>query len=220
MQTAAEFFFNKGVTITSPQMIAKELDISTGNITYYFHTKEHLLAVFVEMLCNYQWNLIEVEVEEGYSSVMAICLELAAMASVCEENEVARDFYQSTYTSDLCLEIIQKNDIIRAKRVFGEYCKNWTDEEYAVAENIASGVEYTALKNNATSPKLDKKISGALETILTTYNVPVEIRKKTIEKVLNMDYRMLGRRVFGEFKEYVKRKNDEFFEDLIAQIRR
>ena len=47
IQVASEFFLNKGVSQTSPQMIAAELDMSTGNITYYFKNKEHLLAVFV-----------------------------------------------------------------------------------------------------------------------------------------------------------------------------
>ena len=220
MQTATEFFFNKGVTITSPQMIAKELDISTGNITYYFHTKEHLLAVFVEMLCEFQWKMMEEEAKEGYSSIMAICLELATMAAMCEEDEIARDFYNSAYTSDICLEIIQKNDIRRAKQVFAEYCSDWNDEKFAVAETIVSGVEYTILKTNANTPSLDMVIAGAIETILTIYNVPENLRQKKIEKVLSMDYRLLGRRIFKEFKEYIKKTNEEFFENLIAQIRR
>ena len=219
IQVAADCFFNKGVTHTSPKMISEVLNISTGNITYYFKSKEHLLAVFVKMLCDFQWKMMEKEADEGFSSVMAICLELAAMAAMCDEDEIAKDFYHSSYTSDLCLEIIQGNDIRRAKQVFAEYCPDWTDEKFAEAETIVSGVEYTTLKTTAHSTPLDMRIEGALETILATYNVPENLRKAKIQKVLGMDYRSIGRRVLKEFKEYVQKTNDDAFEAMIAQIR-
>ncbi len=219
VQTAGELFFNRGVSGTSPQLLAKTLNMSTGSISYYFPSKEHLLAVFVEMLCDFQWKLMEKEADEGYSSVMAICLELAAMASMCEEDEVAKDFYHSAYTSDLCLEIIQASDIRRAKMVFAEYCPDWSDERFAEAETIVSGVEYTTLKTTSVSPTLDMRIHGALETILTVYQVPEELRRKKIDRVLEMDYRAIGRRVLKEFMDYIQKTNEEAFENLISQIR-
>ena len=39
------------------------------------------------------------------------------------------------------------------------------------------------------------------------YNVPEEIRKIKIDKVLAMDYRSIGKRIFNEFKEYVEKEN-------------
>lgn len=220
IQVASEFFLNQGVSQTSPKMIAGKLNMSTGNITYYFKNKETLLAVFVEMLCDFQWKMMEKEADEGYSSIMAICLEFAAMASMCDEDEIAKDFYLSSYTSDLCLEIIQRNDAKRAKQVFAQYCPEWTDEQFAEAEMVVSGVEYTALKTNDYSPPLEMRIAGALETILATYNVPEDLRKMKIQKVLGMDYRSLGRRVLKEFKEFVQKTNDDTFETMISQIRR
>ena len=219
IQVAAECFLNKGVTVTSPKMIAEELGLSTGNITYYFPTKEHLLAVFVGMLCDFQWKMMEMEADEGISSIMAICLELAAMASMCDEDEIAKDFYHSAYISNICLEIIQGNDIRRAKQVFAQYCPHWTDEKYAEAEVIVSGVEYTTLKTTAYSPPLDMRIEGALQTILATYNIPEELRAVKIKKVLAMDYRSIGRRVLKEFKDYVQKTNNEAIESLVDKIR-
>ena len=74
IRCATEMFLEQGYSATSPGMISKALDISTGNLTYYFPTKEHLLCELVEMLCKYQWSLIEQEAAEGHSSIMAICL--------------------------------------------------------------------------------------------------------------------------------------------------
>lgn len=220
IQTAYEFFFTNGFSNTYPRMIAEKLGLSTGNITYYFKNKEQLLAVFVEMLCDFQWKMMEKEADEGHSSIMAICLEFAAMASMCDEDEIAKDFYHSAYTSDLCLEIIQRSDADRAKQVFAQYCPDWTDEKYAEAEAIVSGVEYATLKTNACSPPLEMRIAGALETILATYNVPDELRKTKIQKVLAMDYRSIGRRVLKEFKDFVQKTNDDTFESMFSQIRK
>lgn len=220
IQVAAECFLEKGVTATSPKMIANELALSTGNITYYFPTKEHLLAVFTEMLCSFQWKMMEKEADEGLSSIMAICLELATMAAMCEEDEVAKDFYLSAYSSDLCLGIIQRNDLERAKQVFREYRPDWTDEQFAEAETIVSGIEHITLRTGSIAPSLEVRISGALETILATYGVPEETRKMKIAKVLAMDYRGISRRVLREFKEYVEKENEQAFEELFRRSRK
>ena len=116
--------------------------------------------------------------------------------------------------------IIQRNDAERAKQVFNQYCPGWTDEKYAEAEAIVSGLEYATLKTNTFSPSLEMRIAGALETILATFNVPEELRKTKIQKVLGMDFRSIGRRVLKEFKEFVQKTNDETFESMFSQIRR
>lgn len=220
IQVATEFFLEKGVSDTSPKMIAEELGISTGNITYYFPTKDHLLAVLVEMLCDFQWKMMEREADEGLSSVMAICLELATMAAMCEDNEIAKDFFLTAYTSDLCLEVIQQNDIKRAKEVFKQYHPDWADEDFAEAETIVSGVEYTTLRTNVNSPSLESRITGALKVILTAYGVPEETRKLKIAKVLAMDYRSISKRVFVEFKDYVEQATEQTLEEIMPKIRR
>jgi hypothetical protein len=39
---------------------------------------------------------------------------------------------------------------------------------------------------------------------MTIYNVPEDIRRIKIDKVLAMDYLSIGKRIFKEFKEYVE----------------
>lgn len=92
IRVSTTMFLEVGYSKTSPQMIAKELEISTGNLTYYYPTKEDLLAVLVEMLCDFQIKLLEYESKEGMDSIMSICIELMTVAAACEGNEVAKDF--------------------------------------------------------------------------------------------------------------------------------
>ena len=205
LRVSTTMFLEVGYSKTSPQMIAKELKVSTGNLTYYYPTKEHLLAVLTDLLCKYQWKLIKDEADDGISLLLAICLELMTMAAACEESEVAKDFFVSTYQSPKCLEIIHNNDTARAKEVFAQYCPDWTDEQFREAEILVAGIEHATLNAIDKTVPLETRISGALNAIMTIYNVPEEIRKMKIDKVLAMDYRSIGKRIFNEFKEYVER---------------
>ena len=207
LRVSTTMFLEVGYSKTSPQMIAKELKVSTGNLTYYYPTKEHLLAALTDLLCKYQWKLIKEEADDGMSSLLALCFELMTMAAACEESEVAKDFFVSTYQSPKCLEIIHNNDTARAKEVFAEYCPDWTDEQFREAEILVAGIEHATLNAIDKTVPLETRISGALNTIMTIYNVPEEIRKKKIEKVLAMDYRSIGKRIFNEFKDYVEKAN-------------
>lgn len=216
IQVATRMFLERGYTKTTTAAICGELEMSKGNLTFHYPTKEHLLAVLTDMLCKFQWKLMEVEANEGISSVMAICLELMSMASACEENEVAKDFFIATYSSPITLDIIRKNDAERAKKVFADYCKNWTDEQFAGAEILVSGIEYATLMTTDDTVPLDVRITGALNQILTIYNVPEEIRKRKIEKVLETDYRGIGKRILNEFIGYVEMVNEQAFEELLS----
>ncbi len=208
-------FIEKGYSSTTFRMIADELDISSGHVAFYFPSKDVLLAELVGILCDYQWKLMKKEADDGISALLAICFELMTMAAACEESEIAKDFFISTYQSKKCLEIIQKNDTERAKEVFAEYCPNWTDEQFKEAEILVSGIEYATLNAIDESVPLETRISGALNTIMTIYNVPEDIRKIKIEKVRAMDYRAVGRRIFKEFKDYVEQTNQQAFEALL-----
>ena len=213
IRVATNMFLEKGVMATTAKNISDELGISTGNLTFHFPTKEHILAELVELLCDFQGKMMELEAKEGVSSIMATCLEFATMAAICEEDEIAKDFYISTYKSPMCLAIIRKNDIRRAKQVFKEYCSDWSDERFEEAEILVSGIEYSTLMTSGVSVSLETRIAGAVENILSVYNVPDELRKVKIQKTLALDFRNLGKRVLKEFKEYVEEANEHAFKE-------
>ena len=202
IQVAMYMFMERGYSHTSVKAICDELDISTGNLTFHYPTKEHLLAKLTELLCEFQAKMMEHEIDEGKSSLLAVCMELAAMAVICEEDEVGRDFYLAAYKHNMSLDLIRKSDEKRAKMVFAPWCSCWSDEQFRQAEIIVSGIEYATLVKTDDS-SLESRIAGALNAIMMVYNIPEELRKKKIEKVLSMDYIQIGRRILDEFKEYV-----------------
>ncbi|MBQ2828348.1 MAG: TetR/AcrR family transcriptional regulator [Clostridia bacterium] len=215
VRVASKMFLEKGYTNTSIKAIANELEMSTGNLTFHFPTKEHLLAELVEMLRKFQWNLIEKEADEGVSSLLAICIELMTVASACEESEIAKDFFISTYSSPVCLDYIRKSAVERAKIIFAEYCDGWTDEQYAEAEILISGINYATLMTTESPATLETRISGALNQTMLIYNVPEKIRKQKIEKVLSINCRELGNRIFEEFIKYVDECAENALKDAL-----
>lgn len=217
IRIAANRFLNNGYTATTVASMAKALHMSTGNITFHFPTKEHMLAELVDILCKYQWKIMEDEAKDGRSSIMAKCLELLTIASACEQDKVAKDFFLSSYRSELCMDHIRKNDKERAKEVFKEYCLDWTDEDFAEAESLVSGIKYATLLTTSESTSLEARVGGALKTILSIYNVPKEIRDQKVHKVLSMDYKTIGLDTLRKFREYVDEVTEQTFLDLVKR---
>lgn len=217
IRVAIRLFLEEGYSVTSIRQIGEKVGISSGNVMFHFPTKEHLLAQLVDMLCDFQWKLMENETDDSTGSVMSSCLELMSMAAACEENEIAKDFFVSAYQSPMTLEIIRKNDLERSKKVYADYCENWTEYQYIEAETLVSGVEYATLMTTENSAPLDVRISGALNQIMSIYGVPEAIRKTKIARVLDMDYRAVGQRILREFIEYAEKATDAAFEDVAAK---
>ena len=207
VQTASEFFFTEGFSNTSPRMIAEKLGLSTGNITYYFKSKEHLLLTIVEELCNFQWNMLKAEIDKGIGSAASICLETMTVAVACEENEIARDFFIATFQSELCRNHLRKNHVERAKKIFAAECAGWTDEQFHQAELLVQGLQYSAIVPTDANIPLKMRLSGALNQILIIYNVNEKTRQEEIQKVLDKDCREISKKVLKAFTGFVKEKN-------------
>ena len=215
MAEASKQFLKKGYSRTTVASIAQALDMSKGNLTFYFATKEHLLAELVDLLCDFHWKQMEREADEGISSILAVCLELTAMAGACQDDAVIRDFFISSYTSPMCLEVIRKNDAKRAKDVFAAYRPDWTDVQFEEAELLVSGIEYGTLMTTSNTIPFETRISGAIHNILGIYGVPEDVRNAKLKKVFSMDYRNIGKKAIADFKQYVEASNEQALQELI-----
>jgi AcrR family transcriptional regulator len=218
IRVATRMFLDKGYSKTTIKAISDELEMSTGNLTFYFPTKEYLLGALVEMLIDFQWEEMKREADEGISSVLAICFELTAMAAVCDEDDIVKDLYLSAYKSEITLDMIRKNDAKRAKEVYAHYCSDWSDEQFAEAEMLVTGIEYATLMTTESSACLEMRITGALNTILGIYNVPEDIRRTKISKCLSMDYRAAGKKVLADFRQFVQQSGDKALEKLVKGV--
>ena len=65
-------------------------------------------------------------------------------------------------------------------------------------------------------PPLGLRITSVLNIIMQLYQVPEQTRKMKIDRVLTMDYRRIGRRVFKEFTEFVEQSSEQAIEELLS----
>lgn len=220
IQVASDYFFSVGYSNTSPKMIAKKLELSPGNITYYFKSKEHLLAVIVEMLCDFHEQMLTYEADKGYSPAASICIELMSVATACAENEIARDFFVATFQSEICRNYLREKHVARAKRIFAKQCENWTDEQFQSAELLVMGLQYAAVVTTDAEVSLHTRISDALNQILDIYRVDEETRQRVIEDALALDIRKISKQVFQEFVDYVHRTNAQTLKEKSLDTRK
>ena len=208
IKLASEMFLTQGYTETSTKKLANELDISVGNLAYHFPTKEHLLAELTTKLCDYHLIVMEAEIDEGQTSLLAYLLELTSMMAICEENEVAKDLYASVYKNPMSLKIIRQADAEKIRHIFDVYCPEWSVSDFTLTENAVSGIEYASImKENAEVFTLEQRIVKTLNMVMKAYNVPEEVRQQKIQKVLSIDYRKIGRQFIDGFTEYVETLN-------------
>lgn len=208
---ATKLFLEKGYTDTYVTTITNSLKISTGNLTFHFPTKEHILAELIRELCVFQHQTEEQKDRTEYSPLGVYFFELAMFAFVCEENPNIRDLIIAAYTHALSLEIIRANDAKRAMGIFGEFCPDWTEEEFAQAENVVSGIEYAMFRTeNTYRISFEQRVTSSIDAIMKIYEVPKEVRQSVIAEVMAADYRGKGSRVFEDFSQYV--------EDLFIEI--
>ena len=211
LQCATKLFLEKGYTDAYVTTIAKELQISLGNLTFWFPTKEHILAEMVKELCAFQIHAEEdKETDSEYSLLIKYMFELAMFASVCEENPNIKDLVIASYTQPLPLAVIRANDTERSKRTFEKFCMEWSETEYIQAENIASGIECAMfMTENAEKLTFEQRVTSGLDAIMKVYEVPKDIRQSALKEVMAMDYRSSGNHVFEEFYSFVEEKMKE-----------
>lgn len=214
IKLASEMFLTYGYTETSTKKLASELGISVGNLSYYFPTKEHLLAELTTRLCDYHAIVMESEMDEGRTSLLAYLLEITSMMSICDENDIAKDLYASVYRNPLTLRMIRVADTEKVKYIFKDHCPHWENEDFVLTENVVSGIEYASImKENAESIALDRRIVKTLRMVMKAYNVPEDLIEQKIEKVLAIDYRKVGRKFVEGFSQYVSEMNERAIEE-------
>ena len=219
VKAASELFFEKGFSKTTSAELCKKIDIGTGNLTFYFPTKEHILSALVQMMIDFQWKEMEAQTDEGKSSLLAYCLELTTLVALSEEIPQMQDFLFAAYSHPTTLDLIRTNDTEKIKKVFAEYTVGWDDEKFIETETLISGIEYATLMHTEHTASIERRIEGALNTIMMLFNVPEELRRTKIKKVLAMDYRAIGRKVYEEFKEYVTETNEHALDEVLKHTK-
>ncbi len=220
IQTATRLFLTEGYSKTTIKNICDEIGISKGNLTFYFHTKEDLLAVLVEMLGVFQWKFLDYIIKEGSSPLMAYCIELLTVASACEKSETARDFFTATYTHPQSFAVMKKNAAEKFRFIFQEREKEWAEEEFMMTVGLVAGIEYATIMAQEDALSIETRVITAVDGIMKLFDIPKERRKMKEEMIFESGYEKFGKEIFEGFIKYINDTNGNALEELTLKRRK
>ena len=76
---------------------------------------------------------------------------------------------------------------------------------------------HVTIMTTETEIPLPMQIERALNSIMLLYEVPEDLRRSKIQKVLSMDYRALGRKILADFKQYISEVNEQNLKNASAE---
>lgn len=219
MQVAMKMFLEKGFTNTSAKAISNELNISTGNLTFYFHTKEHILLELTKEITQFHTKCID-KVAKKNDDLYSYCWEVTAQIILCEENEQARDIYLAMYSHPSTLQHIKDWTAEKNKRILAERLSDWTIERFRKVENVTCCIERSALTEPCTENyTIEDKIRLILTCLLKIYDINLEEREKVINKILETDYHKMGHDLLKQLTKYVENQNEKALNEAINEIK-
>ena len=200
LKTAIHLFLEQGFSRTTHRQIAKESGIGLGTITYHYKVKEDLLLVFIEGLMDFHLDIIDASADDTKDALFSYAIEIAVQIALCENNSKAWDLYYSAYSHPATFDYIKKWAANKNYYLLRDILPDMKAEDFARLENVASGIElaaFTAPCNRCFT--LDEKIRLFLDSMMKIYNISEKDRKRTIDKILTLDYIQISKDMFDKF---------------------
>lgn len=220
MQAAMRMFLEKGFTNTSAKAISNELNISTGNLTFYYPTKEHILLELTKEITEFHTKCID-KVLKDNDDLLSYCWEIAAQIILCEQNENAKDLYLAIYSHPMTMHFVKDWTAEKNQRILGERLKDWDYDRFRQVENVTSCIERSALAESCTeSYTTEDKIRLILTCLLKIYDISTEERERVIKQILDTDYSKMGHDLFKQLSRYVGNQNKQAITKAIEENRK
>lgn len=211
IRAATKNFLQLGYSNTTMKMVAKEANTGLGNITYYFHSKDDLLLLFIEELMDYHSDIIENALEDTGDALLAYSTEIAAQIGLCENDERARDIYHNAYACPGIMSFIREWGSKKSFALFRDRLTDWTAQDFYNRESISAFIEFSAIDTPCDSAyTLENKVALVLDSLLSLYQVSADERKTVIDKILKLDYTKIGTDTFKQFIDRFEKSAEEF----------
>lgn len=214
IQVAARMFLTKGFQNTSAKAISDELNISTGNLTFYFPTKEHILLELTKEITSFHDKCIK-KISKDKDWLYTYCWEVTAQIVLCEQNPIIKDLYLAIYSLPMTSEFVKNWTAQKNIEVLGEYLEDWDFNRFRRAETVTCCVERSALAEPCTEDyTLEDKIKLTLTCLLKIYDIEKEKRERVINEILQTDYKKMGSSLNKQLVKFIEKTNEERLETI------
>lgn len=219
IQVAAKNFLEKGFTDTSAKSICEELGISPGNLTFWFHTKEHILLEFTKEITSFHDKCIDKIRKDECSDLYTYCWEVTAQITLCEDNPNIKDVYLAIYSHQMTLDYVKNWTAEKNLKILGERLSDWDLQRFRRAETVTCCIERSALTEPCSDEyTLEDKIKLTLTCLLKIYDIEKSEREKVIDEILKSDYKKTGHSLLKQLAKYVEKTNQEMIDSALNEV--
>ncbi len=202
IRSATKLFLQNGFSKTTLKMISEDCGMLQGRMSYHFHTKEDMLYMLIQELMDYHSDIIEETHEKTDDALLSYAMEISIQIALCEVDEKVWDLYYNAYTLPGIYSFIKVWAAKKNYRLLKAYLPEWSEEDFRRVENIASGMELSALTTPCDADyTLEKKITLVLDSLMRLYDIEEPKRREVIEKILELDCSRIGREMFERFEK-------------------
>ncbi|WP_242950844.1 TetR/AcrR family transcriptional regulator [Clostridium felsineum] len=179
---AKELFKEKGYKKTTIRQIVDKSGVLIGSIYYFFKNKEEIFETIVLELFDKSDSIVNesFDIETPALKYAVMCaIELKAV----EMHELICEFYYEAYSSDLILNKVVRRAAKRSEKLFKEYNKKYTFEDYYIRTLMVKGSVRSVIVSRYLDKNIDfdKIINTFLRISLQAFNVD----KNEIERVIS-----------------------------------
>ncbi|WP_242951927.1 TetR/AcrR family transcriptional regulator [Clostridium felsineum] len=179
---AKELFKEKGYKKTTIRQIVDKSGVLIGSIYYFFKNKEEIFETIVLELFDKSDSIVNesFDIETPALKYAVMCaIELKAV----EMHELICEFYYEAYSSDLILNKVVRRAAKRSEKLFKEYNKKYTFEDYYIRTLMVKGSVRSVIVSRYLDKNVDfdKIINTFLRISLQAFNVD----KNEIERVIS-----------------------------------
>ncbi|WP_242951613.1 TetR/AcrR family transcriptional regulator [Clostridium felsineum] len=179
---AKELFKEKGYKKTTIRQIVDKSGVLIGSIYYFFKNKEEIFETIVLELFDKSDSIVNesFDIETPALKYAIMCaIELKAV----EMHELICEFYYEAYSSDLILNKVVRRAAKRSEKLFKEYNKKYTFEDYYIRTLMVKGSVRSVIVSRYLDKNVDfdKIINTFLRISLQAFNVD----KNEIERVIS-----------------------------------
>ena len=145
------------------------------------------------------WGLQEVQSQQRSQGPLLYAIETSIQLALAEMHENLREIYVEVYTQPELLELVQRKTTKELQAIFASYLPDQTESDFYELEIGTSGImrAYMACQCDMYFP-LERKLERFLRMTLHVYAVPEAEIDKIIERVQQLDIRMVAEKVMEQ----------------------
>lgn len=188
LHMAIELFLKNGYEKTTTASIAKGVGMAPSSFFAAFESKEALLLTLVKIMFSNQFESAGRFGGVSDDPVLLYSIETSLQICIAELSEPLRELYVMAYSLPTTSEYIYDSMAPRLQKIFSGYLPDAELKDFYEMDIASAGIMRAYMAKPCDMYfTLENKLTRFLQSSLTLYSVPQEVRSQITDSILKMD---------------------------------